>query len=433
MTLLRTSVLNGLATALRILAMLGLNKILALYVGPSGYVVIGQFQNAMSIVLSFGSGGINAGVTKMTAERFDDPQGRTNVWRTAFAISAALIGSVAIVLAAASPWISGWVLEDSSYWSVVLIFALMAPLFVLNNFLLSIVNGLKNIRMLVTINIASSVVSLAVTGALVVVWGLYGALVGLAINQSIVCLATVALCWRETWLQRSNFLGAIDWKIATGLGGYAGFTLVAALLSPLTLILIRDGLVSTVGLHDTGYWEAVWRISSAYQMFLTMTLGVYFLPRFAELRSAASLYRELRTAYLFLIPLTLALSLGIFLTRDLIIWLLLSPDFAPASNYFAWQLVGDSLKLGSWILSYLLLARGKLVALTILEVTGSAIFYGSYLYLADQGINAATKAYTINYAVYWACTAAACWWYFIRKDEWAAPKDAPTPESPTTP
>lgn len=308
MTLARTSILNGLAQIVRLAVMLGLNKILALYAGPSGYAVIGQFQNAMSIILSFGSGGINTGVTKLTAELFDDAPAQARVWRTAVGISGALILGTAIATAIASSWAARSLLHDENYSSVVFVFALAMPLFVLNNLLLAIVNGRKLIRSLVAINIASSIVMLIVTGGLVILWGLYGALLGLAINQSVVCLVTVALCWRQSWFRLENFVGAIDWPVARQLGGYAVFALVAAFLSPLTLILIRDGLIDRVGLHDAGYWEAIWRISSTYLAFVTTTLGVYFLPRFAELRDAASLARELRVAYAILLPLTAVMS-----------------------------------------------------------------------------------------------------------------------------
>jgi PST family polysaccharide transporter len=81
--------------------------------------------------------------------------------------------------------------------------------------------------------------------------------------------------------------------------------------------------------------------------------------------------------------------------------------------------VGDSLKIGSWILAYLLLARGKILALSVLEFVGSGVFLGGYYAFAEDGVEAATKAYALNYAIYWVLTAAACWYYFVHRDEWA--------------
>src|SRR4051794_957033 len=60
-----------------------LNKVLAIYVGPSGYAVIGQFQNAVSMAVTFATGAIQTGVTKFTAEYHDDDARQRALWRTA--------------------------------------------------------------------------------------------------------------------------------------------------------------------------------------------------------------------------------------------------------------------------------------------------------------------------------------------------------------
>ena len=59
MTLVRTSLLNAIAVAIKMLTLLGINKILAVYVGPAGYAALGQFQNAVQMISTFASGAIN--------------------------------------------------------------------------------------------------------------------------------------------------------------------------------------------------------------------------------------------------------------------------------------------------------------------------------------------------------------------------------------
>ena len=67
MTLIRTSLLNGIAVVIKMLTLLSINKVLAIYVGPVGYAALGQFQNAVQMITTFASGAINTGVTKYTA------------------------------------------------------------------------------------------------------------------------------------------------------------------------------------------------------------------------------------------------------------------------------------------------------------------------------------------------------------------------------
>ena len=68
MTLGRTSILAFSATVVKILAGLVINKAVALYIGPSGLALIGQFQNFSQMVNKAAQGGVNAGVTKYAAE-----------------------------------------------------------------------------------------------------------------------------------------------------------------------------------------------------------------------------------------------------------------------------------------------------------------------------------------------------------------------------
>ena len=72
MTLVKTSLLNGVAVAVKVASALVLNKVLAVYVGPAGYAIIGQFQNAVSIIVNFSGGILATGVTKLTAQHYDD-------------------------------------------------------------------------------------------------------------------------------------------------------------------------------------------------------------------------------------------------------------------------------------------------------------------------------------------------------------------------
>ena len=49
-----------------------INKIIAIYIGPAGIALIGQFQNFMGIITTIGNGAINSGVTKYVAEYHED-------------------------------------------------------------------------------------------------------------------------------------------------------------------------------------------------------------------------------------------------------------------------------------------------------------------------------------------------------------------------
>ena len=357
MTLIKTSLLNGIAVVIKMLTLLGLNKILAIYVGPSGYAALGQFQNAVGMITTFASGAINTGVTKYTAEYYDDEERQQEVWRTAgtIALTGSLLTSVLVILL--NKQLSSWFLNDTSLGSVFIWFGGTLTFFVFNTLFLAILNGKKEILKYVTANIAGSIFSIAVTGTFAVKYGIYGVLVALAIHQSLTFFVTFFLVYKSKWFRLKNMIGSIDSAAAKNLGKYTLMALTSAAVVPLSHILIRNHLGSTLGWDFAGYWEAMWRLSGAYLMLVTMTLSVYYLPRLSELKEASEIRKEILQGYKLILPVAAACGLVIYLLRDLIIGMLFSAEFQPMEVLFGWQMIGDTLKIASWILAYLMLSK----------------------------------------------------------------------------
>lgn len=402
MTLVKTSLLNAIAVVLKMVTLLGINKILAVYVGPAGYALIGQFQNAVQMITTFASGAINTGVVKYTAEYHADEAKQHLVWRTAGTI--ALIGSVltSIIIALFSHQLAILFLKDTSYSSVFLWFAATLVLFTFNTLLLAILNGKKEIGRYVIANIAGSLFALAVTSFMVLQFGLYGALVALALYQSLAFFATLLICCRTPWFKVKYLIGTIDWKTAISLAKYTAMALTSAACVPLSHILIRNHIGETLGWDAAGYWEAICRLSGAYLMLVTTTLSVYYLPRLSELTAPVEMKQEIIQGYKIILPVTAICGLAIFLARDLLVTVLFTKEFYPMRELFAWQMVGDTLKIGSWILAYLMLGRAMFKVYIISEIAFSlSLVILSRALISAVGIEGVVIAYALNYAIYW--------------------------------
>lgn len=402
MTLIKTSLLNGIAVVIKMLTLLGLNKILAIYVGPSGYAALGQFQNAVQMITTLASGAINTGVTKYTAEYHDDEARQHAVWRTAGTIS--LIGSllVATVVIVFNKPLAGWFLKDESLGSVFIWFAATLVFFVFNTLLLAILNGKKEIQRYVTANIAGSLFALAVTTVMAVKLGIYGALVALAIYQSLTFCVTLLLIYKASWFKLRYLVGHIDIQSAKNLAKFTTMALTSAACVPLSHILIRNHLGETLGWDEAGYWEAMWRLSAAYLMLVTTTLSVYYLPRLSELNDARDIKLEVVQGYKLILPAAIVCGLIIFLLRDFIIGVLFTSEFEAMRDLFAWQMVGDALKIGSWILAYLMLSKAMVKVFIISEIAFSVFFVAMSFYLTSiLGLEGVVVAYACSYLVYW--------------------------------
>ena len=180
--------------------------------------------------------------------------------------------------------------------------------------------------------------------------------------------------------------------------------LTSALTVPVTFMLIRDHLVTSLGLTAAGYWQASWKISEIYLMLVTTTLSVYYLPRLAEIRTALELKKEIIKVYRFVMPIVAVGAATIYLLRDFIIYTLFTPDFLPMHELFSWQLAGDVIKIGSWILGYILVGRAMVKFFVMTEIAFSIIFIlMSWLFVGIFGLIGVAMAYAINYCLHLAC------------------------------
>ena len=189
MNLLKTSVLNGVAVLIKTATMFLLNKILAVYVGPAGYAAIGQFQNFIQMITTFAGSAVNTAVVKYTAE-YQDIEEKKKIFSSSIVISLICSLIISIFLFTFSGYLSELILKDIQYSSVFIIFGATIFLFALNMVLISILNGQKEIKKYILVNIASSIFSLFFTSFLIMQLNLMGALYALVVNQSVIFFVT---------------------------------------------------------------------------------------------------------------------------------------------------------------------------------------------------------------------------------------------------
>ena len=394
--------LNGIAVAVKVLSNVALNKILAVYVGPAGYAVIGQFQNVVSVVVSLAGGVVSTGVTKSTAQHYDDAAKQHAVWQTAIRFS--LLASVlaGVILFFARDLLSRWLLHRADMPNIFFWLALTLPAMASNNILLAIVNGKKEVEIYVLANIIGSLLSLAVIGLLAFCFGLYGTLVAFTINPAIILLSTAAMIARKDWFKTKFLWGQMNRQALYELSGFGLMGLTSAMTVPISYMIVRNYLSNELGLTAAGYWQASWKISELYLMLVTSTLSAYYLPRLSEIRKTSELKEEIIKVYRFVMPLVFVGAASIFFLRDFIIQNLFTVDFTPMRELFPWQLAGDIIKIGSWVLGYILLSRAMVKVFIFTEIAFSISFVLlSWVLVAFFGLVGVSIAYAINYSFHW--------------------------------
>ncbi len=396
--------LNAISTLIHMCTGLISIKVVASIIGPSGVAILGQLNNLNSMLQGLAAGGIRSGVTKFIAEHKDDEGKVRNYIGNALRISAVFTLVISLVCVLGSNLLSERVMLSTEYGYVFIVLGFTIFLFTLNSLLISILNGFKEFKKYVVVNIASSIVSLVFSVTLCLLWGVKGAMINAVTFQSVVLIVTVVQCRKCTWFKLSNFWVSRDNEIIRQYMQYTLMTLVTLSISPVSQMILRGYVISEISATEAGWWEGMNRISHVYLSVITTSLSVYILPRMSEITDKWKLKQEIIKCYKFIIPMLLGCIILIYLLRFFIIWLLFTPDFYPMENLFIWQLLGDFFKIASWLLSFLMLAKARTKAFIITEIlfglNGLCIKFALVNMLGIVGLNI---GYMLNYILYLIC------------------------------
>lgn len=401
MNFFKTSLLSGLSTIIKLLSGLVINKIIAIYIGPAGVALIGQFQNFLNIITTFGNGAINSGVTKYVAEFHEtDTKKRNDFISASLIIAFASSVVIGVIVFVGSSFLSNWILKSGEYSLIFKFLGTTLILISLNTILLSIINGIKEIKYYILINITSSLLSLIITSILTILCGVFGAFLSMIIVQSLVLFISFPIAKKKINLvfKLNRFVKRDVYK---KLLSFSLMAIVSVLSVSISQIAIRNYLIENFSLKQAGYWQSVWMISSMYLMVMTTAFSTYYLPRLSELQKPSEIRKEILSGYKIILPFTLITALMIFFLRDFIIAVLFTPEFSEMRRLFAYQMIGDFFKMASWSVAFLMIAKAMHKTFIITEILFAISFYFTTILLTKiNGVIGVTQAYSINYFIY---------------------------------
>ena len=386
--------LSSVATLVKMLTGLISTKVVAVLIGPGGVALLGQLNNLVYIVQYLASGAINNGVVKYVSEH------KGSVGKVRTLLTNALLVTVVCSLACGTAMIachgrlSRWIMLSDEYGYIFIVFGVTVILYAFNMLLLSIVNGYREYKMFIRINVANSLAGLVFAVVLTLLYGLPGALIGATTYQSAVFFVTLYMVRRKPWARWSYFRGRIDRSIIRNYLKYALMTLVSIGTMPVAQILIRRYIMLDLSELEAGWWEAMNRISNIYLLVVTTSFSVYYLPRLSEITESNEVRREIGKAFKVIIPLLLTGFVLVYLCRFLIIRILFTSEFLPMAKLFGWQMGSDLFKIGCYILTYVMIAKARTVVYVTTEIVFTIIYIGlaCQLMQTSAGIIGVTQA-----------------------------------------
>jgi polysaccharide transporter, PST family len=400
MSLVKTTVLNGVAVGVRMITGLIVNKILAIFVGPAGYAIVGQFQNFVQIISTAGTGAIQTGVTKYTAEYGSSPERLRKLWQTSGGLIALLSTVAAIGIVLASVNLAEGLLRDRSFYDVFLWLAGGLVFFGFNTMLIAILNGKKDLRRYVASNLAGSGIILVGVGTLTWLYGLRGTLIALAIQQALTLIVTVYVCRNADWFRPSSLVGRIDSGDARRLLSFALMAGASVAANAGGQMLVRNHIAEVLDWTSAGHWDAMVRLSALNWILINSSMALYFLPRIAETDDWAVIRQEMLNGARLILPFFLVCCTGVYLLREQIVLLLFSSQFLPMEALFGWQLAGDFLRVASWFFAYIMLSKGMVSHYIASEFITNALFVAITFQITERfGTQGAVIAHFITYLI----------------------------------
>lgn len=400
MSLIKATIFSSYATLINVISKLVLNKLLAIYVGPAGYSIIGQFQNFIAMMSAIGTAGVSSGVTKLTAEFSNEKSKQINIWTTSFALGILMSIIAGVIIAFFYNDISKKLFSNELYSLVVLVFALIMPLLAIYTLTISILTGLQLFKTSAHISIAFSLLSMLTAGVGAVYFGISGVLYSIIVTYTTASLLTLFVFIRRESIKVNFTALHIDPQFVKLLLAFTLMSVITSIAGPLSSLYIRQNLIIQYGLHDTGMWDAMNRISAMIMLFIAAPLNMYLLPKLSGLKSRVDITSEIIGVYRLGIPIIVPLLIAVYFLRDEIVLILFTKDFSPMESLFAAQLIGDFFKSVSMVISYYFLSKSLLKNFVAMEVFFQMLLVclTVFMTIGSESIASAVVAYALTSA-----------------------------------
>ena len=389
MSLAKASVWTAASTLVKIGAGLLVVKLLAVSFGPSGVGLAGNFRQLVTVLGVLAGAGIFNGVTKYVAQYHDDAEKLRTVVGTSSAMVLGFSTLLAIVFLLAAAPISQGLFGHTHYQGLVRLVALVQMGIAWANLLLALILG--------------SIIGVVAYYFCYRLGGYEGALLGLALVPALVVIPAAFMLMRRGNVPLSYLKPQWDKMLAGQLGKFTLMALITSVTLPVAYVMMRNLLAAHYSWDEVGIWQGVSSISDAYLQFITASFSVYLLPTLSRLTSRQDITREIFRSLRFVLPAVAIASFTVWLLRDFAIWLLFSAKFTAMRDLFAWQLVGDVLKVGAYVFGYLVIAKASLRLYILAEIGQFALLTAfSHWLIPTHGALGAAQAYMATYIVYFA-------------------------------
>ncbi len=386
-------------------------KILSVGLGPSSIALLSTLQQLRQTALVAATANGQTALVQ-GASAFDSTSRREYV-RTVAWIFGGFTAAAAMALAGAPGWIGRWAgLGPEAAGEIRMLGCVVAlsSLFVFESALLNALGAVG----------ALAALQLAGPGAMALLaWplGKKGSFSGLLAAAAAASAAAACLALRPYRRTLADWFGgsgrAASGRSAAHFFSLSGAMLATGLAGSAALLTVRSWILRGQGLAEAGQFDAAWGISMNQATLVLASLQTWYLPALARGRAAEHRGAQIARVLTVAAPAAAAAIVLLALAKPLVLTLLYSAAFRPAAHYLRWTLIGDYLKVASWILSVPMLASADVKMFLTSDLASVAALVGSAAALArwKSPAESAAMAFVGMHIVHLAI----CAWYAVRR------------------
>jgi len=407
--ILKSSALIGGSSMVNICFRIGRTKVLALILGPSGFGLMGLYDSISELTRSLAGLGVKNSGVRQIAEAVGAGEAQriahTVTTLRRVAVCSGALGALLLVIL--SRPVSRLTFGDDQHIGAIALLALAVFFNDVSDGQAALVQGMRRIGDLARMSMLGAFYG-TVLSVLIVYYYYRQGMAQKGVVPSLVCVAAMASL-TSWWYARKVRIEkvSIGWREifpeVSALLKLGLVFMVTGLMTMGSAYLVRIIVLRTINIEAAGYYQAAWGFGGLYVGFILQAMGADFYPR---LTAAAKDDQECNRMVNEQAEVGLLMAgpglLATLTFAPLIIELFYSTKFGPAVEILRWICLGMILRVVSWPMGFMLLAKGK-GAIYFWSELASNLIYVSFLWLGvvTYGLKGAGIAFFATYVVYW--------------------------------
>lgn len=377
-------------------------KLVAMWIGPVGIGLFGLFNNALEMI----STGTNLGIRSSSVRDISQALDKREPGLVARMVAVVRKWSLWLGLAGAlitlslAPVLSQLTFGDATHiWGFVAL-SIAVLLQALTNGEYAVLQGTARLKRLASVTLWGTIVGLAVSVPL------FYFLRERSILPSIIAYALALAVF--AWLFRNRDYPAVSisrretFDMGKGFVKLGIFMTLGNFATILASYAFNAWLNVNAGTEQVGFYQAGYTLINKYTGLILTALGMEYYPRLAKvaesrLRLRAFVSQEINVAIAIMAPVVAMF----ILLRELVVWILYTPEFNVILTFVSWGMIGTVLRTLSWCLAFTILAKGDgktylwtEAASAVINLVLNIVFY-QWWGLTGLGI-----AFLVSYLIY---------------------------------